>query len=71
MDHFYGLSLHVSVYHRMNTDRGKADFGVASRTDKDAVIFRKRHQILLLNKDDDSSRVADLGHVLVLLYVYN
>jgi len=68
-----GRTLRTSRHHlyRHSTDHGKADVGFISWTNEDAVIFRKRHQILPLNEDNNSRSVADLADVLALLYVYN
>jgi len=59
---------------RSQADRSnqrQADFGLVSGADKDAVVFRERHQVLRQSQNDQPGCVADLAHVLVLLYVHD
>jgi len=66
----YELSYIICTTSQTNqSNQRQGNFGLVSGADKDAVVFRERHQILLQGKDNKSGCVAYITGVLVLLYV--
>jgi len=56
---------------KRQTDQWQVNVSLVSWTDKDAVILGERHQILWQSKNNKPGRVADLAHVLILLYIHD